>query len=213
MEQNLAYAKNAKSLRRNNEADLGKPKIRNIMTVRLLEKYRKEIVPQVQKTFNLKNRYAVPRIVKIVINMGVGEAIGDIKILDKSMEELALIVGQKPIIRRAKKAVSNFKIREGLPIGCKVTLRKAKMYEFLDRLINVALPRIRDFRGISPNSFDQGGNYSLGISDQVIFPEIDYDRIVRTQGMDITIVINNAQTIEQSRHLLKLFGMPFYVKA
>ena len=183
------------------------------MTARLLEKYRKEIVPQIQETFNLKNRYAVPRIVKIVINMGVGEAISDIKILDKSKEELALIAGQRAVIRRAKKAVSNFKIRKGLPIGCKVTLRRAKMYEFLDRLINVALPRIRDFRGISPNSFDQAGNYTLGISDQVIFPEIDYDKIARTQGMDITIVIKNAQTTEQAHHLLKLFGMPFQMRA
>lgn len=179
------------------------------MVSRLLEKYRNEIVPELQKILHLKNRYAIPCLDKIVLNMGVGEAIADIKILDKAMQELSLISGQKPIIRRARKAISNFKVRKGQPIGCKVTLRRAMMYEFLDRLINIALPRIRDFRGLSLKSFDQGGNYTFGILEQVIFPEIDYDKITRTQGMDITIVIKNAKSADWARQLLSLFGMPF----
>ena len=179
------------------------------MLPRLFERYHNEIIPQMQEALGLENKYAVPRLEKIVVNIGVGEAIEDIKILDKCMEELALITGQRPIIRRAKKAISNFKLKKGQPVGCKVTLRKAKMYEFLDRLVNIALPRIRDFRGLPPDSFDKAGNYTLGISDQVIFPEIDYDKITRTQGMDITIVIRNAKSKEASRKLLKLFGMPF----
>ena len=182
------------------------------MVPRLLEKYLNEIVPQIQEALGLNNKYAVPRLEKIVLNMGVGEAISDIKILDKCMEEMALITGQKPIIRRAKKAISNFKVKIGQPVGCKVTLRRTKMYEFLDRLINIALPRIRDFRGLSPNSFDKAGNYTLGISEQVIFPEIDYDKIARTQGMDITIVIKNTKSKDSARKLLKLFGMPFAEK-
>lgn len=179
------------------------------MTPRLLEKYRNEIIPKMQELFGLRNRYAVPYLEKIVINMGVGLAIGDIKILDKAMEDLALISGQKPIIRRARRAISNFKLKAGQPVGCKVTLRKARMYEFLDRLINVTLPRIRDFRGLSPDSFDKAGNYTLGILEQGIFPEIDYDKITRTQGMDITIVIKNAKSREQAFKLLGLFNMPF----
>jgi large subunit ribosomal protein L5 len=182
------------------------------MPPRLLEKYRNEIAPQMMNTFKLKNKLAVPRIEKIVVNMGVGEAITDIKILEKSMEELATITGQKPILRRAKKAIANFKIRQGLPVGCKVTLRRAYMYEFLDRLINVALPRIRDFRGVSAESFDKEGNYTLGLNEQAIFPEIDADRLTRTQGMDITLVIKNAKSTEEARELLKLFGMPFGTK-
>lgn len=179
------------------------------MTPRLLEKYRNEIIPKMLETFPLKNRFAVPHLEKIVINMGVGEALQDIKILDKSMEELATITGQKPILRRAKKAIANFKIKQGAPIGCKVTLRRRIMYEFLDRLISIALPRIRDFRGISSDAFDEAGNYTLGITEQSIFPEIDYDRVSRVQGMDITFVIKNAKSKEQARELLKLFGMPF----
>jgi large subunit ribosomal protein L5 len=182
------------------------------MVPRLLERYRNEIIPQMMQTFNLKNKFAVPRLDKIVVNMGVGEALQDIKILEKSMEELAIITGQRPIMRRAKKAISNFKIKQGQPIGCKVTLRRAMMYEFMDRLINVAIPRIRDFRGVSPESFDKAGNYTLGISEQTIFPEIEYDRITRTQGMDITFVINNAGSKEQAQELLRLFGMPFKLK-
>jgi large subunit ribosomal protein L5 len=179
------------------------------MIPRLLEKYRNEIIPQMQKTGGLMNKYEVPRLDKIVVNMGVGEAINDIKILDKCMSELALITGQKPVMRRARKAISNFKLKKGQPVGCKVTLRKAMMYEFLDRLINIALPRIRDFRGLSTESFDQSGNYTFGISDQLIFPEIDYDKIARTQGMDITIVIKNAKSKDLALQLLKSFGIPF----
>ena len=179
------------------------------MIPRLLEKYRKEIVPQMKKEHKLNNVYSVPRLEKIVLNMGVGEALTDIKILDKAMEEMGIIAGQKPLIHRARKTISNFKLRKGQPVGCKVTLRRAKMYEFLDRLINVALPRIRDFRGVPDKSFDGSGNYNFSITEQGIFPEIEYDRISRTQGMNITIVINNAKTKELACALLKLFGMPF----
>ncbi|MFA5287263.1 MAG: 50S ribosomal protein L5 [Candidatus Omnitrophota bacterium] len=180
------------------------------MSPRLLEKYRKEIVPQMMKEFGIKNKMAVPRVDKIVVNMGVGEGAQDVKILEKSIEELAVITGQKPIMRRAKKAIANFKIREGSPIGCKVTLRRAMMYEFMDRLINIALPRIRDFRGVPLNAFDKAGNYTLGLSEQGIFPEIEYDRLTRTQGMDITFVIKNVKSNDHARALLKLFGMPFF---
>lgn len=179
------------------------------MIPRMLEKYRNEIAPEMMKTFSLKNALAVPRLDKIVINMGVGEAIQDIKILERAMDELAAISGQRPLLRRAKKAISNFKIKENQPVGCKVTLRRAKMYEFMDRLINVTMPRIRDFRGVSSDSFDKSGNYTLGFTEQNIFPEIDYDRITHVQGMDITFVIKNARSREQAQELLRLFGMPF----
>jgi len=179
------------------------------MVPRLLEYYRKEIVPAMMQKFGFKNPMAVPHLEKIVVNMGVGEALQDIKILEKSMEEMAAITGQKPIMRRAKKAISNFKIKQGQPIGCKVTLRRAHMYEFMDRLVNVTMPRIRDFRGVPKDSFDKGGNYTLGLSEQVIFPEIEYDKISRSQGMDIVFVIKNAKSQEAAKELLKLFGMPF----
>jgi large subunit ribosomal protein L5 len=182
------------------------------MTPRLLERYRNEIAQQMMQTFKIKNKLAVPRLEKIVVNMGVGEGTQDVKIVDKAMEELAAITGQKPILRRAKKAIANFKIKEKQPIGCKVTLRKNIMYEFMDRLLNVALPRIRDFRGVSDEAFDEGGNYTMGLTEQNIFPEIEYDRITRTQGMNITFVIKNAKTKEQAREFLRLFGMPFKVK-
>lgn len=182
------------------------------MTPRLLEKYNKEIVPEMMNAFKFKNKMAVPHMDKIVVNMGVGEALSDIKILERAMEELSLISGQKPIIRRAKKAIANFKVREGGPVGTKVTLRRAMMYEFMDRLLNIALPRIRDFRGVSPDSFDKAGNYSVGLSEQGIFPEIDYDKLTRPQGMDITFVIKNVKSKEQAYMLLKLFGMPFKTK-
>ncbi len=184
----------------------------NNMTPRLLEKYRNEITPEMMSRFGIKNKMAVPKIDKIVINMGVGEALQDIKILEKAMEELAIITGQRPIMRRAKKAIANFKIKENNPIGCKVTLRRAMMYEFLDRLVNVALPRIRDFRGVRGDGFDKSGNFSVGLTEQGIFPEIDFDRLTRTQGMDITFVIKNSKTKEQSKELLKLFGMPFKIE-
>lgn len=179
------------------------------MIPRLLERYRKEIIPQMMQKFGIKNPMAVPRLEKIVVNMGVGEALGDIKVLEKCMEELATITGQRPIMRRAKKAIANFKIKQNNPIGAKVTLRKTMMYEFMDRLMNIAFPRIRDFRGVPDDSFDHAGNYTLGLTEQNIFPEIDYDKISRTQGMDITFVIKNSKSKEQSRELLKLFGMPF----
>jgi large subunit ribosomal protein L5 len=179
------------------------------MLPRLLERYRNEIAPRLMQDFKLKNRLAVPKIEKVIVNMGVGEGTQDIKILEKSIEELANITGQKPIIRRAKKAISNFKVRKGQAVGAKVTLRRSIMYEFIDRLLNVALPRIRDFRGVSADSFDKNYNYTLGLSEQTIFPEIDYDKITRSQGMDINFVIKNAKNIEQARALLKYFGMPF----
>lgn len=182
------------------------------MVPRLLEKYRNEIVPQMMSTFSIKNKMAVPKVDKIVINMGVGEAIQDVKILEKAADELSLITGQKPIFRRAKKAISNFGIRQGQAVGCKVTLRRAMMYEFMERFINVAMPRIRDFRGVPDNSFDQVGNYSMGLLDQAIFTELDVDRITRAQGMDIVFVIKNSNSKEQSKELLRLFGMPFRQK-
>ena len=179
------------------------------MIPRLLERYRNEIVPKLMQDFKLTNKMAVPAVVKIVVNMGIGEGTQDVKMLEKAAEELGNITGQKPIIRRAKKAIANFKVRQGQAVGAKVTLRKAMMYEFMDRLLNISLPRIRDFRGVSRDSFDKGNNYTLGLSEQIIFPEIEYDRITRTQGMDITFVIKNAKSKDQARALLKYFGMPF----
>lgn len=175
---------------------------------RLLEKYRKQVIPQLMEKFNYKNKFQVPRLVKIVINMGVGQGAQDIKILEAAIGDLTTIAGQKPIITRAKKAIANFKIKKGSPIGCKVTLRGARMYEFFDRLVNIALPRIKDFRGLSPNSFDGDGNYAFGISEQTIFPEIEYDKVQKVQGMDI-IIVTTAKTAEESRELLRLLGMPF----
>ena len=179
------------------------------MIARLLEKYRKEVIPAMQKQFGIKNPMAVPQVDKIVVNMGVGEAISDVKILDRAALDLATITGQKPAVRRAKKAISNFKLRENLAVGCKVTLRRARMYEFMDRLVNISMPRIRDFNGASRKSFDRDGNYTLGISDQGIFPEIDAGaRDHRIQGMDITFVIKGGDK-ETNLELLRLLGMPF----
>jgi len=178
------------------------------MKSRLLERHNKEIVPAMQAKFGIKNIMAVPRLTKIVINMGVGEAMTDINILETAVKDLAAITGQKPIIRRSKKAISNFKLRENAPVGCKVTLRGNKMYEFLDRLVSIALPRIRDFNGVSRKSFDKDGNYTLGITDQTIFPENQFDQVQRTQGMDITLVFNHGPA-EQTQELLTLLGMPF----
>lgn len=175
---------------------------------RIFEKYKKDVVPQLAKKFNYKNIFQVPRLTKIVINMGVGKGAEDIKILEAAVADLTTIVGQKPVITRAKKAIANFKIKEGSPIGCKVTLRGPRMYEFFDRLVNVALPRIRDFRGVPSDSFDGSGNYALGLSEQTIFPEIEYDKIQKAQGMDIIIVIS-AKSMDESRELLLLLGMPF----
>ena len=178
------------------------------MVPRLLENYRTKIIPAVQEKFSVKNPMAVPRLDKIVINMGIGEATGDLKILEKSMEDLMMIAGQKPIMRRAKIAISNFKLKEKVPIGCKVTLRRLKMYEFLDRLLNATLPRIRDFNGVPKYSFDKRGNYNLGITDHAIFPEIETGKIQRTQGMDIAFVFNKGPK-EQTFEILRLLGMPF----
>lgn len=177
-------------------------------TPRLLEDYRKRIVPEMMKIFGFKNTLQVPRLKKIVINVGLGEATQDIKMLEAAQNELAAITGQKPVTTRAKKAIANFKIRKGSAIGCKVTLRRGMMYEFLDRLISVAIPRIRDFRGLPADSFDRGGNYSFGLNEQVIFPEVDVDKIMKSHGMDITIV-TDARKREEVFELLKLFGMPF----
>jgi len=174
---------------------------------RIREKYRKETVPALREKFSYSNIMEVPRLVKIVLNMGVGEAIHTPKMLDAAVNELTLIAGQRPIICKAKKSVSAFKLREGMSIGCKVTLRGTKMEAFFDKLVNIALPRIRDFRGLSPKSFDGRGNYSLGIKEQLIFPELEYDKIEKTRGMNITIV-TSAKTDEEAREFLKLLGVP-----
>ena len=175
---------------------------------RLQDKYEKEIIPAMMEKFGYKNVMQVPRLEKIVINMGVGEAKENQKVLEAAVNDLTLIAGQKPILTRAKKSVANFKIRENMPLGCKVTLRKAKMYEFADKLMSIALPRVRDFRGISAKSFDGRGNYSLGIKEQLIFPEIEYDKIDKVRGMDI-IFVTTANTDEEARELLRFLGMPF----
>jgi large subunit ribosomal protein L5 len=175
---------------------------------RLKEYYLKEVVPALKKELNYQNRMEIPRIEKIVVNMGLGEAIQNIKILDSAVAELSTIVGQRPVITKAKKSIATFKLRQGMSIGCQVTLRREKMYEFFDRLVNVALPRVRDFRGISPKSFDGRGNFSVGLKEQIIFPEIDYDKIDKVKGMNISIV-TSAKTDDEARQLLKLMGLPF----
>jgi large subunit ribosomal protein L5 len=175
---------------------------------RLKEEYNNVIVDAMTKKFGYKNVMQVPKIDKIVINMGVGEAKDNAKLLDTAVKDLEIIAGQKVVLTRAKKSVANFKIREGMPIGCKVTLRGEKMYEFLDRLVNLALPRVRDFRGVNPNGFDGRGNYALGIKEQLIFPEIEYDKVDKVRGMDV-IFVTTANTDEEARELLTLFNMPF----
>ena len=175
---------------------------------RLKDTYNNEIVDALMKKFGYKNIMQVPKLDKIVINMGVGEAKDNAKVLDAAVKDLETISGQKAVLTRAKKSVANFKIREGLAIGCKVTLRGEKMYEFLDRLVNLSLPRVRDFRGVNPNSFDGRGNYALGIKEQIIFPEIEYDKVDKVRGMDI-IFVTTANTDEEARELLKLMGAPF----
>jgi large subunit ribosomal protein L5 len=178
------------------------------MVTRLQEKYEKEVIPALMEKFGYKNIMEVPKLDKIVVNMGVGEAKDNAKVLESATADMQLITGQKPILTRAKKSIANFKIRENMPIGCKVTLRKNKMYEFADKLMNVALPRVRDFRGISDKSFDGRGNYSLGIKEQLIFPEVEYDKIDKVRGMDI-IFVTTAKTDEEARELLRFLGMPF----
>ena len=175
---------------------------------RLQEKYEKEIISAMMEKFGYKNIMEVPRLEKIVINMGVGEANENQKVLESAVNDLTLISGQKPILTRAKKSVANFKIRENMPLGCKVTLRKAKMYEFADKLMTIALPRVRDFRGVSSKAFDGRGNYYLGIKVQLIFPEIEYDKVDKVRGMDI-IFVTTAKTDEEARELLRFLGMPF----
>ncbi len=174
----------------------------------LQERYRKEVVPALQKRFGYKNVMEVPRIEKVVINMGVGEATQNPKALDAAVNDLAAITGQRPAVTRAKKSVAAFKVRAGMPIGARVTLRGRRMYDFLERLFMLALPRVRDFRGVSPNSFDGRGNYSLGLREQLVFPEIDYDKVDKIRGMDITIV-TTAKSDDEARELLRLMGMPF----
>jgi large subunit ribosomal protein L5 len=178
------------------------------MSHRLKERYQEELVPELMKSMDLKNIMQVPRIEKVVVNIGVGEAIDNAKALDAAVLDLSIITGQKPIVTKAKKSIANFKLREGRSIGAKVTLRGYRMWAFLDRLMNVALPRVRDFRGVSPNSFDGRGNYTLGLREQLIFPEIDYDQIDKIRGFEVSIV-TSAGDDDQGRQLLQLLGMPF----
>jgi large subunit ribosomal protein L5 len=175
---------------------------------RLKSYYLKKVVPALIEEFNYKNPMQVPKMEKIVINMGLGEAIQNVKIIDSAVQELAMITGQKPVVTKAKKSIATFKLRQGMPIGCSVILRKEIMYEFFDRLVNVALPKVRDFRGISPNAFDGRGNFSIGLQEQIIFPEIEYDKVEKVKGMNITIV-TTAKTDKEARVLLKLMGVPF----
>jgi large subunit ribosomal protein L5 len=177
---------------------------------RLKKIYLDKVVGELSGKFGYTNIMEAPRLIKIVVNMGVGEGSRDIKLLDAATHDLAHVTGQKPVVTRAKKSIANFKIRAGMPVGCKVTLRGNRMYDFFDRLVNIAIPRIRDFRGVSPRSFDGRGSYTLGIREQLIFPEIDLDKVVRTQGMDITIV-TTAKSDEEARELLRCLGMPFTV--
>ena len=178
------------------------------MATRLRERYQKEVAPQIAKDFGIRNPMAIPRVDKIVLNMGMGEAIANSKILDTAVDELRSITGQKPVITKAKKSIASFKLRQGMAIGVMVTLRGDRMYEFLDRLVSVALPRVRDFRGVSPKAFDGRGNYTIGIREQLIFPEIDFNKVDKLRGMNISIV-TTARNDEQARALLKGLGMPF----
>ena len=175
---------------------------------RLKEIYQTDLMPALTKEFGYTSPMEVPRLEKIVLNMGLGEAIQNIKVLDASMEELALIAGQRPVVTRARKSIASFKLREGMPIGCMVTLRKGRMYDFFDKLVNIALPRVRDFRGLSDKALDGRGNFTLGIKEHIIFPEIDYDKIDKIKGLNITIV-TTAKTDEEGKALLKMMGMPF----
>jgi large subunit ribosomal protein L5 len=175
---------------------------------RLKIQYKETIVPQLMQKFSYRNTMQVPRVDKVVINMGLGEAIQNVKVLESAQSELTAITGQKPVVTKARKSIANFKLRQGMPIGCKVTLRRERMYEFLDRLVNLALPRIRDFKGVSAKAFDGRGNYALGIREQIIFPEIDYDRIDKIKGMNI-VIATTAKTDEEAKSLLEMLGMPF----
>lgn len=178
------------------------------MVPRLLERYRSEIAPKLSQEFGLKNVHQIPRLEKIVVNMGVGEAAANPKLLEQAAEELAFITGQKPVIRKARKSIANFKLRAGQPVGCTVTLRGYRMWEFFDRLVSVSLPRVRDFKGVSPKAFDGRGNYSLGIREQIIFPEVDYDKVERITGLNVT-VCTSAKNDAEGKALLTHLGMPF----
>jgi len=175
---------------------------------RLKKYYIEQVIPALVKEFGYKSVMEVPKVTKIVVNIGLGEAIQNVKVLDSALEELARITGQKPVITKAKRSISTFKLRQGMSIGCRVTLRREKMYEFFDRLVSVSLPRVRDFRGVSPTSFDGMGNYTLGLQEQIIFPEIDYDKIEKVRGMNV-VVVTTAKTDQEARYLLKLMGVPF----
>ena len=175
---------------------------------RLAQRYKEEVAPALQKRFEYSSTMATPRLAKVVINMGVGDAIADAKVLDQAVEELTTIAGQRPAITKSRKSISNFKLREGMSIGCRVTIRGTRMYEFLDRMMNLALPRVRDFRGVSPKSFDGRGNYTLGVRDQLMFPEIDYNKVKKVKGMNVSIV-TTAKTDEEAHALLEGMGMPF----
>lgn len=181
------------------------------MKARLQNIYEADVRPAMQKRFNYGCSMEIPRIEKIVLNMGVGEAVGDSKVINNALSDMTLIAGQKPVVTVAKKSIAGFKLRKGMPIGCKVTLRKTRMYEFLDRLVNIALPRVRDFRGLSAKSFDKNGNFSVGIKEQIVFPEINYDKVDKIRGMDVTVV-TTAKTKEEAQELLSLFNMPFIGK-
>ena len=175
---------------------------------RLQEKYQNSVKKELQEKFNYKSPMQIPALSKIVINMGVGEAVQNSKVLDDAVDDLTLIAGQKPVVTKAKKSIANFKLREDMPIGCKVTLRGIRMYEFFDKLVSISLPRVRDFRGVNPNAFDGRGNYTLGVKEQLIFPEIDFDKVKKVRGMDI-VIVTTAKTDEEGRSLLALMGMPF----
>ena len=211
--QGAAEAAKAAKAGKGEKAPKGKPEGAPVPQVprvpaRLRERYRSEIVPSLMKQFNYTNRMQVPEVEKVVINMGLGEAVANVKVIDAAVAEMAIIAGQKPVVTRAKKSEAAFKLRAGLPIGCKVTLRGERMYEFLDRLLSVALPRIRDFRGVPTKSFDGRGNYALGIKEQLIFPEIRYDKVDMARGMDVCIE-TSARTDEEARALLEHLGFPF----
>lgn len=175
---------------------------------RLQEKYENSVRPELASKFAYKSSMQIPKVEKIVVNMGVGDAVANSKVLDDAVEELTVITGQKPVVTKAKKSIANFKLREGMPIGCKVTLRGERMYQFLDKLVSIALPRVRDFHGINGNSFDGRGNYTLGVKEQLIFPEINFDKVKKVRGMDI-VIVTTAKTDEEGRTLLQLMGMPF----
>jgi len=175
---------------------------------RLKDHYKSEVVPAMMKQFGYRNTMQVPRLEKIIVNMGLGEAIQNVKILESASAEIGALTGQKPVITKARKSIATFKLRKGMSVGCMVTLRKERMYEFFDRLVNVAIPRIRDFRGIPPSSFDGRGNFAMGIKEQFIFPEVDYDKTDKVKGMNV-VIVTTARTDEEARHLLKLMGMPF----